>query len=475
MKTIMDFISLFLSMVFKPYIPKRVYVSQKALGYPRTQHMISRIKKLNRKALIIYIPTNTPPRPNLTGKALYKFLKETIVICVRSAPYMEIFASPGKVSENLGLMGKIVSHCSLRCLYCYLDVSGRGTPWTRVYVDLENFYDQVISERLVYKMTLTLWSAISFYLKTPLDKVPIKFKEIVDHTIRMEILKKHSTVTSDSEAIRYLKRHIREFFQKMGINITHQQAAQLKKEIQTYYNKNKNNPLWINVSEYSDVLAFDPISNQVEELMQKVQKDPQFNFKLRTKVANIHPFLKYDGKDQVQVTFSLNTEYVIKKYEKDSSSLDQMIAAVNSLIQKGGFKILIAIEPIIKYKGYEDDYRDLIKKMKKEIDLSKVVRIKIGTVRYKTRMKNYIKNVHPRSGLFSANQQLVEPEPGDKRWRYSRDERLKIYKVIQDELKSIPSIKLGIASEYPELWNELGLDKTDIHSGVVYQYVEEKK
>jgi len=470
MDKVISFIARFFSMFIKTYIPKRVYVSKSALAYPRTQHIIRRIKKLNRKALIIYIPTNTPPRPNVKGKALYKYLKETIVICIRSAPYMEVFASPGKVSENLGLMGKIVSHCSLRCLYCYLDVSGRGTPWTRVYVDLEIFYNQVISERLVYTMTLTLWSAISFYLKTPLDKVPTKFKEIVDHTIRMEILKKHSTVTNDGKAIRYLKRHLREFFQKMGINITHQQATQLKKEIQTYYNKNKNNPLWINVSEYSDVLAFDPISNQVDELMQKVQKDPQFNFKLRTKVANIHSFLKYDGKDQVQVTFSLNTEYVTKKYEKDSSPLDQMIAAINALIQKGGYKILIAIEPIIKYQGFEADYHRLIKRMKKEIDLSKVVRIKIGTVRYKTRMKNYIKNVHPRSGLFSANQQLVEPEPGDKRWRYSRDERLKIYKVIQDELKSVPSLKLGIASEHPELWGELGLDKGDIHSGVVYQY-----
>lgn len=261
----------------------------------------------------------------------------------------------------------------------------------------------------------------------------------------------------------------------MGIQIPQKAVRQLKKELPKYYAKNSDSPLWINVSEYSDLLAFDPISNQIEELMQIVQKDPEFNFKLRTKVANIHSFLNYDGKDQVQVTFSLNTEYVIKKFEKDSSSLDQMIAAINALIQKGGYKILIAIEPIIKYKGYGADYRQLIKRMKKEIDLSKVVRIKIGTVRYKTRLKNYIKNVHPKSGLFSPNQQLVEPEPGDKRWRYSRDERLKIYKVIQDELKSVPSVKLGIASEYPELWDELGLDKTDIHSSVVYQYGDDKK
>ena len=113
MVSIINFIARFLSMVFKPYTPKRVYVSKSARSYPRTQQMINRIKKLNRKVMIINIPTNTPPRPNLNGKALWQFLKETIVICERQAPYLEVFASPGKISENLGIMGKIISHCPL--------------------------------------------------------------------------------------------------------------------------------------------------------------------------------------------------------------------------------------------------------------------------------------------------------------------------------------------------------------------------
>lgn len=475
MVKIISFIARFLSMFIKTYIPQRVYVSKSALSYPRTQHIIRRIKKLNRKALIIYIPTNTPPRPNLTGKALYKYLKETIVICERSAPYMEVFASPGRISENLGVMGKILSHCPLRCLFCYLDVSGRGTPWTRIYVDVENFYSQAVAERLVYKMTLTLWSAVSFYLKTPLDKVPEKFKEICDHIIRREALKKHSVVNTDKDAIKFLKDHLREFFLKMGIKITRKQTDQLKKEIPIYYAENSKNALWINISEYSDVLGLDPITNQIEELMQIVQTDPHFNFKLRTKTANIHNFLKYDGKGQVQITFSLNTDYVTKKFELDSSPLDQMIAAINALLQKAGYQILIAIEPIIKYNGYEKDYRDLIKKLNNEIDLSRISKIKVGTVRYKTRLKNYIKNVHPKSGLISRNQQLVAPQPGDKRWRYSKDERLKIYRVIQKKLNSVPSVKLGLGSENPDLWDDLGLDKTDIHSGVVFQYSDDKK
>ena len=40
---------------------------------------------------------------------------------------------------------------------------------------------------------------------------------------------------------------------------------------------------------------------------------------------------------------------------------------------------------------------------------------------------------------------------------------------VEDELKSVPSVKLGLGSENPELWDDLGLDKTAIHSGIVYQ------
>ena len=37
-----------------------------------------------------------------------------------------------------------------------------------------------------------------------------------------------------------------------------------------------------------------------------------------------------------------------------------------------------------------------------EIDLSKVAKIKVGTVRYKTSLMNDIKEVHPNSGLVSS-------------------------------------------------------------------------
>ena len=452
------------------YIPNRVYVSASARDYPRTQRMIDTIKQLNPSVQIINIPNNTPERPKLYGIDLYNYMKETLVICTRSAPYMEIFASPGRISENISVMGKIVSHCPLRCHFCYLDVSGRGTPWTRVYVDIENFYSQAISERLVYKTALTLWSAVSFHLKESFNKVPKGFKEICDSKIRKEFLKKSTKVKTEKDAIRYLKRNLKEFFQKMGIKLTNRQTAELKKTIPFLYENNSTNKFRVNISEYSDVAGLDPITNQLDELMQLIQDDPEFCIRFRTKTANIQNLLKYEGRNQVQVSFAINTQYVINRYQEGASSLDDMISAINHMIKKEDFDVEIAIEPIIKYEGYETDYQDLVIRLNNEIDLSKVNKIKIGTVRYKTRLKNHLSDIRPDSDLFSEEQQLQEPEKGDKRWRYSKEERLKIYGIIRDELASAPNIELGLGSENPELWDELGLDRLSIHGDVVYQY-----
>ena len=187
-------------------------------------------------------------------------------------------------------------------------------------------------------------------------------------------------------------------------------------------------------------------------------------------MANIDNLLKHDGHGRVQITFGLNTDFVIKKYEKGTASLDDRLKSINALITKGDYRIQIAIEPIIKYDGYEEDYKQLIRRVKKEIDLSNVSKIKIGTVRYKTQLKSFIEKTHPKSDLISIKQELVEPHDGDNRWRYSEAKRLKIYRVIKKGLGNVGKHKLELAAENPELWDKLGLNKDDIHNDTVYQY-----
>jgi len=451
------------------YIPKRIFVSESALAYPRTQEIINRINKLNKNVKVISISTNTPERPKLKGKALYDYIKESLVICTRSSKYMEVFASPGNIVENMSVMGKIHFHCPLQCRFCYLNVAGRGTPWVRIYVDVENFYDQAVKERFVYRIAQTLWSLVSYKENISFDKIPDNFKKVCDEIIRKKVLRKKDGISNDNEGINYIKNNLRMLFNAMNIELSDNDDIKLKKKIEEFYTLNNNKPLSVNISEYSDVMSLDHLTNMLDELMKYVNKDKEFNFKFRTKAANISNLLKYNGNGQVRVTFGLNTDYIINNFEIGAASLDERINAVNKLINKGGYRIDLSIEPIIIYDNYEDDYKKFIKRIKKEIDLAKIDNIKFGMVRYKTVLKNFISKTFSDSNLISSFDKLVAPQKGDKRWRYDKDERIKIYSMIKNELKEIKNVKLWLGAEIPELWDELGMNKCDVHRDVVYQ------
>lgn len=161
MVKIISFIARFLSMFIKTYIPQRVYVSKSALSYPRTQHIIRRIKNLIAR---LWLSTSLPThhRAQILQVRPFTNTSRRRLLFVNALLHIWKYLHHREGFQRILVWWAKYFHCPLRCLFCYLDVSGRGTPWTRIYVDVENFYSQAVAERLVYKMTLTLWSAVSF-------------------------------------------------------------------------------------------------------------------------------------------------------------------------------------------------------------------------------------------------------------------------------------------------------------------------
>jgi hypothetical protein len=189
-------------------------------------------------------------------------------------------------------------------------------------------------ERLAYRMILTLWSAISFYYQEPLNKVPKCFKEVCDDIIRNEVLKKKTKILDADAAIKYLEENVHFFFKKMEIGFAQGQLETLSRCIPLYYKENSKFPLFINISEYSDLVALDPLTNILNELLHLVQMDSEFRIKFRTKSDCIHNLLKYDGKNQVKVTFGLNTDFVNKNYETGTSTPDEIDCSNKCSFQK---------------------------------------------------------------------------------------------------------------------------------------------
>ena len=209
--------------------------------------------------------------------------------------------------------------------------------------------------------------------------------------------------------------------------------------------------------------------------MHGVQEDNGLKFSFRTKCANLENLFTLPANNRIKITMNLNTQTAIDKYEIGTSDLNERIKSINRIIERGDVIVQLAIEPIIKYKNYQDDYQNLVKRIVSEIDLTKVRSIKFGTVRYKSVLMTTIKKNIPDTDLFGTEQNLVEPVKGDKRWRYSAIERTKIYNSIIKGFGKTYKNKLGLAAENPSVWDSVGLNRSSIHDDIVYQYQNNSK
>ncbi|MCZ7603124.1 MAG: hypothetical protein M5R37_09660 [Melioribacteraceae bacterium] len=453
------------------YVPKRVIISEEAKTYAVSTEMIKRVQILNPNVEVMTIATNMPVLPNnLDTKQRRIYLNETIVLSVRSkqANFIEVFASPGRISENLGIMGKPISRCPLGCTFCYLQVSGRAIPWNRIYVDMDRFKEEWMKEEYVYRITQTLWTVVSHIQSQPLDKVPHGLKNLCDKKIRNHVLSSRKGIDSDKKAVEYLISNLPDFLNEMKITYTEDKLEKVKKEIPKWYKDNKQYPLSINLSEYTDILGLDHITNYMDLFLGWAEHNQNLQMKLRSKAPNLTNVLRHKDLSRIKITIDLNTEKHINMYQPYGYLLTDRIKAVNDL-QIRGARVSLAIEPIMKYPGYENDYEDLMKRISKEIDLSNVDDIKVGCVRYKTQLKNYIPEAWPEVDMFDDLQNFQEPEKVDKRWRYSKEDRIEIYSLLINSLPENHQDLVKLGAENPEIWEKLEIDKSNIHNSVLTQ------
>lgn len=454
------------------YIPNRIIITPTAGIASRTQEIVNRVIKLNPQVEIIYSNNQMPMLPSgLNPLQRQQYLTETLLLCTRSvgASFIEIFASPGNVAEGIGVMGKIASHCPLHCEFCYLLIAGRSTPWNRVYVDLERFRDEARKEVFVHKMSLTLWSAISFYEKKPLLKVPQGFKNVCDVIIRKTVLSEKNKIDSHKTALQFLSTNLRSFFIEMNIEIDETRFARVLNNLPNYYRENKKIPLWINIGEYTDILGIDHLTGNLDEILGWMDEDKELRVKFRTKAPYIKNILKHKNLDRICVTVDLTTDFAIKSFQPNTLTLSDRFKAVKKLMAADA-KVKLAIEPIIKYPGFEKEYVNLFQKIENEIDIKKMDDIKIGCVRYKTRLKNHVVSISPDTNLFTEDQQLIPPIKGDKRWRYSEEERVRIYSLIINSLQPRNRKIVQLCAEDPEVWEKLNLNPFVVHDGSVCQH-----
>lgn len=178
----------------------------------------------------------------------------------------------------------------------------------------------------------------------------------------------------------------------------------------------------------SDPLPVEEYTNALYKTIEFFGNQPKGKFRFVTKFSNVDSLLGVKHNGRTTFRFSLNTERVIKEFEKGTSSANARIEAANK-VSNSGFPMGFLIAPIFHYPNWEEEYLSLLMKLKESLMPVPSLTFELIAHRFTTRAKNNIMEVFPNSKLpmDEDHRQLKYGQFGYTKYVYPKD----VYKEIE--------------------------------------------
>lgn len=183
-------------------------------------------------------------------------------------------------------------------------------------------------------------------------------------------------------------------------------------EMQEILNQNQQG-CWFHAGEYSDSLALNRLTNELDIYWKFFEQNPQAKLELRSKSSQISQILQLKPLDNIVVSFSLSTQSNIEEYDKKTASLEARIRAIRKLIN-AGFYIGLHFDPVIYHDSLADDFRQLCLDVSDILQSTQLRYISIGVVRFSKQVGVAVESHYPNSRLLA--QDLVKSFDGKQRY-----------------------------------------------------------
>ena len=206
-----------------------------------------------------------------------------------------------------------------------------------------------------------------------------------------------------------------------------------------------------NMGEMLDSLALDHITNLTTKLVPFMKDLPNAYLMLLTKSSNIRNLLTVEPNSHVVVSWSLNPQCIIDRYEPGTASLDQRIEAAKSC-QQHGYRIRFRIDPGILDADWTDGYARMVKSALNNV---KPENITLGMLRLVPGHKRLAIDAYGAKGRYLAAQELND-KASDGKMRYHRKRRVEFYNFLIDVIRSFDkSVSISLCRETSDVWQQL--------------------
>jgi spore photoproduct lyase len=199
-------------------------------------------------------------------------------------------------------------------------------------------------------------------------------------------------------------------------------------------------------------MALDRITGLSTRLVNFFGQQSKGLLELKTKSAAVEnlQYLRHNGR--TIVAWSLNSEEVITHQEIRAATLEQRLNAAAKCIE-WGYDCAFHFDPIISYPGWKTGYRKVIDQLFEKIPADRIVWISLGGFRYLPSLKKIASERFPQTRIFAH--EFINGM--DNKKRYFRFFRVKLYKLIYEELKArcAANTCLYFCMESDEIWQEI--------------------
>lgn len=169
---------------------------------------------------------------------------------------------------------------------------------------------------------------------------------------------------------------------------------------QEYINKNRPEITIFEGAATSDPLPTEPFTGNLARTIEFFAQQKYGRFRFVTKFTNVASLLSLEHKKQTRFRFSLNSDYVIKKFEHSTPSLVQRITAAGK-VSRAEYPLGFIIGPIIIYEGYKEEYRNLFENLRDTLSPQtfSYLTFELITHRFTKKAKSQILDVFPHTEL----------------------------------------------------------------------------
>lgn len=202
--------------------------------------------------------------------------------------------------------------------------------------------------------------------------------------------------------------------------------------------------------ELADSLALDDLTGLAKQTIDFFSGRRNCVIELKTKTGQVQNLPK-KSHGNVVISWSVNPPHIIKTEERWAATIDQRLEAA-SQCQDWGYLLGFHFDPILNYPNWQSNYHDLIQRIFKTVDPSRVAWISLGSLRFPSPLKTTIQQRFPKSTI--VYEEMIRGLDG--KYRYPKPLRVQLFNQIYGWLREVdPDLFVYFCMESPEVWERV--------------------